>query len=158
MMFVDSHCHLRLADFEDFIKERSSNKPKDFYEIGSIVNRAVSSGVNFMLNIGTQLSDVDDLTRISNEFPNVFRTIGIHPQYAEEHLEKFSPKEMREIFEKICSTKKTIGIGEIGLDYHSDSDREKQQKLFHSQLEFAERFGMPISVIHVTLNRTRWIF
>lgn len=146
MMFVDSHCHLHLEEFKEFIKARGAGKSEDFYTTDAIVSRASLANVNYMLNIGTHLADVDILTEISDKFPNVFRTIGVHPEHAEEHLEKFSQKEMREIFKKCCSSNKTVGIGEIGLDYHSKTSAEKQKELFHMQLEFVEEFEMPISI------------
>lgn len=38
-------------------------------------------------------------------------------------------------------------IGEIGLDYSSTVDRQKQRQVFEAQLEIAERRGLPV-IIH----------
>jgi TatD DNase family protein len=44
--------------------------------------------------------------------------------------------------------KKIFGIGEIGLDYHwMKHSREKQMKLFESQIEIAKKYDLPI-VVH----------
>lgn len=41
-----------------------------------------------------------------------------------------------------------IGIGEIGLDYHYSNENKKQQKeLFRKQLEYAEKYQLPV-VVH----------
>ena len=48
---------------------------------------------------------------------------------------------------KLCEHKKVAAIGEIGLDYHWDIDRDLQKKIFIQQLELAESLKMPV-VIH----------
>lgn len=51
----------------------------------------------------------------------------------------------------IAETESAIGridaIGEIGLDYACKVDRDAQQRIFESQLELAERNGLPV-VLH----------
>lgn len=146
MIFVDSHCHLDLSGFEEFLKPRLAGKTLEYYNVDLLVDRAFQADVKYMLNIGTHLSDVDKLTEISDKFSNVFRSIGIHPEYAEEHCEKFSFDEMREVFRRCCSLDKTVAIGEIGLDYYVSKDVEQQKKIFSLQLELAEEFNLPVSV------------
>lgn len=146
MIFVDSHCHLDLSGFEEFLKPRLAGKTLEYYNVDLLVDRAFQADVKYMLNIGTHLSDVDKLTEISDKFSNVFRSIGIHPEYAKEHCEKFSFDEMREVFRRCCSLDKTVAIGEIGLDYYVSKDVEQQKKIFSLQLELAEEFNLPVSV------------
>ncbi|MBO7537029.1 MAG: TatD family hydrolase [Alphaproteobacteria bacterium] len=146
VIFVDSHCHLDLSGFEEFLKPRLVGKTLEYYDVDLLVDRAFQANVKYMLNIGTHLSDVDKLTEISDRFSNVFRSIGIHPEYAKEHCEKFSFNEMREIFRRCCGLDKTVAIGEIGLDYHVSNDVEQQKKIFSFQLELAEEFNLPVSI------------
>ncbi|MBO7642091.1 MAG: TatD family hydrolase [Alphaproteobacteria bacterium] len=146
VIFVDSHCHLDLSGFEEFLKPRLAGKTLEYYNVDLLVDRAFQADVKYMLNIGTHLSDVDKLTEISDKFSNVFRSIGIHPEYAKEHCEKFSFDEMREIFQRCCGLDKTVAIGEIGLDYHVSNDVEQQKKIFSFQLELAEEFNLPVSI------------
>ena len=146
MIFVDSHCHLDLSGFGEFLKPRLAEKTLEYYDVDLLVDRAFQANVKYMLNIGTHLSDVDKLTEISDRFSNVFRSIGIHPEYAKEHCEKFSFNEMREIFRRCCGLDKTVSIGEIGLDYHVSNDVEQQKKIFSFQLELAEEFNLPVSI------------
>lgn len=152
MMFVDSHCHLDLSGFEKFLESRLAGKTSEYYNVDLLVGRAFQEDVKYMLNIGTHLSDVDKLTEISEKFSNVFRSIGIHPEYAKEHCEKFSFEEMMEIFRRYCCLDKTVAIGEIGLDYHVSNDVEQQKEIFSFQLELAEEFDLPV-VIH---SRDAW--
>ncbi len=63
---------------------------------------------------------------------------GVHPWRAEE----FSPLDLdtKRFKEVEC-------IGEIGLDYSRDIDREQQQRLFEAQLEIAQELNK-IVIIH----------
>lgn len=145
-MLIDSHCHLSFSGFDSFLKTRLADKTPEYYSVDLLVDRAVRANVKYMVNIGTHLSDVDHIAKISEKFPNVFRSIGIHPEYAKEHYEKFSFDEMRRIFRKHCEKEKTVAIGEIGLDYYLSDTKEEQKKIFHFQLEIAEEFGLPVSI------------
>lgn len=77
---------------------------------------------------------------ISKKSELILPFIGIHPGKTEEKIES--------ILELIEKNKQTIaGIGEIGLDTtYENSNFSKQEKLFKSQLEIAEKLGKPISI------------
>ena len=145
-MLIDSHCHLSFSGFDSFLISRLADKTPEYYSVDLLVDRAVRAGVRYMINIGTHLSDVEQIAKISEKFPNVFRSIGIHPEYAKEHSEKFSFNDMRRIFRKHCEKVNTVAIGEIGLDYYLSDAKEDQKKIFHFQLELAEEFELPVSI------------
>ncbi len=145
-MLVDSHCHLSFSGFDSFLKTRLADRIPEYYAVDLLLERASQAGVKYIVNIGTHLSDVDLIAKISDKFPNVFRSIGIHPEYAKEHYEKFSFDEMRKIFRNHCEKEKTVAIGEIGLDYYISDARDEQKKILHFQLEIAEEFGLPVSI------------
>lgn len=146
MILADSHCHLSFSGFKDFIEARIGDRSLDYYSDECIVERAKQAGVKYIINISTHLSEVEQLTAIAEQFPKVFGTVGIHPEYAKEHLDKFSINEMRQIFHEYCSKEKIVAIGEIGLDYFRDNSKEEQKKIFSFQLEMAEEYNLPISV------------
>lgn len=153
MVFVDSHCHLDFSGFGAFLESRLAGRTLEYYDIDLLINRASQANVKYMLNVGTHLSDVEKHTEISEKFSNIFRSVGIHPEYAKEHCEKFSFDKMREIFRKYCFLNKTVAIGEIGLDYHINNDVEQQKDIFSFQLELAEEFNLPV-IIH---SRDAWM-
>ena len=41
---------------------------------------------------------------------------------------------------------KIVAIGEIGLDYHYDYDKEVQKRIFKEQLDLAQKYNLPIIV------------
>ncbi len=80
---------------------------------------------NFV-NIHTHTPSQSDLT---------ITTVGIHPWDAEEHdLANIDEKKALET--QIMSAQ---AVGEIGLDYAAEVDREAQQELFVAQLKLAKK-------------------
>jgi TatD DNase family protein len=69
-------------------------------------------------------------------------TLGIHPWQIGNHI-----LQDLEILEQKIINLKPIGIGEIGLDYHIDTNRSIQIEFFKSQLNLAQRYNLPV-VIH----------
>lgn len=61
---------------------------------------------------------------------------GVHPWSAE-------GADILQAFEYL-STAPLMAIGEIGLDYSSQVDRQKQKQIFEAQLEIAEKRGLPV--------------
>ncbi|GHU16577.1 hypothetical protein FACS189472_01940 [Alphaproteobacteria bacterium] len=131
MYYVDSHCHLNLKKFSKVAEASSSGD----YSIDAIVERAKNAGVEYILNIGTELSDIEEMQSISMSYDNVFHTIGIHPLEAQKHHQQYSLDEISRIIKANCNDEKCVGIGEIGLDYYYTKESAKEQKeLFELQL------------------------
>ena len=123
-MFIDTHCHLfneYYENIEDVINEMKNNI-------------MITSGCNNESN-----KEVIDLV---NKYDNVYGVIGIHP----EEIANVSEEDFRYI-ENNLNNSKIIGIGEIGLDYHYDYDRDLQKELFIRQIEIAKKYNKTI-VIH----------
>ena len=122
-MIVDTHCHLNND-------ENSIKKIKKMEN-----NIIIVSGYNKESN-----KTVIELCKL---FPNVYGTIGIHP----EELYDFNEENLKFIEENL-NNKKIVGIGEIGLDYHYSKDEiDKQKELFIFQLNLARKYNKTV-VIH----------
>lgn len=129
MLVVDSHCHL---DFEGM----EENLP-------GVIARAEEAGVGLMVSISSRVARFENLSRIADQNPNIFCTVGTHPHNAHEELEVTA-----EQLAALAQHPKCVGIGEVGLDYHYDlSPREAQAKGFHVHIEAARQTGLPL-VIH----------
>ncbi|MFI3303180.1 MAG: TatD family hydrolase [Rikenellaceae bacterium] len=70
-------------------------------------------------------------------------TLGIHPWNAENHT--LADGEVRRDFESQIDT--VEAVGEIGLDFAADVDRDEQEKLFILQLKLAKKHRKPV-VLH----------
>ncbi|MCL4364826.1 TatD family hydrolase [Candidatus Marsarchaeota archaeon] len=121
---VDAHCHLDL--FPDPLLA---------------VKDAVYGGVSTMITAGG--SRISSLSAISiADGLNVFAVIGIDPQGAEN-----DSNFVDEIVGLIKSNRNVVGIGEIGLDYGVNVNKELQRQVFEEQIEKAKALDVPI-VIH----------
>lgn len=127
-MFIDVHAHLNDEKFEN---------------VESIVENALSEKVNKIITAGFDISSSRKNLEIASRFPNVFATIGIHPEMVDE-LEK----DYLEVLKEMSKNKKVVAIGEIGLDYHfKDDNKELQKEIFVKQIELANFLDLPV-VVH----------
>lgn len=127
-MLVDSHCHL------DYFSED---------EILDVLERARQAGVGDMVSIGVRMSQVPQTVAMVNRFPQVWGTVGVHPQNVGEAA-------LAEVEDIVAATDpaKIIGIGESGLDYFYDkAPRDVQQESFRRHIRASQRTGLPL-VIH----------
>ena len=125
-MLVDSHCHL-----------------ENNQEIENIIARAKSSGVNLILDAGSNLDNLNNHLDICNRFEGVYTAAGVHPHQALE----FDNLMIDEIV-KAADNDKVIAIGEAGLDYFYDfAPKEAQIKLFEKNIKASQETGKPL-IIH----------
>lgn len=128
-MYIDTHLHLSNED----------------YNIDEVIKRAKASDVNYFITGGTNkennLCDIE----LSKKYEEVYITLGFHPEYADIITEEDIKLLESQIVE---NSKKVVGIGEIGLDYHYGKEaKEKQIWLLKKQLELAKKYHLPV-VIH----------
>lgn len=129
MEFIDSHCHL---DYD--------YAPKS---AGDLVREAHAAGITHLVTIGTEMPRLAEMVKISEAFPNVYHTVGIHPHEAKDVTDADIAT-----LEAAARHPKCRAIGEIGLDYYYDhSPREPQIKSLNAQLDLALRVKLPI-VVH----------
>lgn len=124
-MMIDTHCHILKEDYED--QEEVIKKMKD----------------NIIIVSGASPHDTDEIIKLIEKYPNVYGTIGIHPEFASTYK-----KEDLDKIENYLNHKKIVGIGEIGLDYHYGKENvEFQKELFIKQIKLANKYNKTI-VIH----------
>ena len=56
------------------------------------------------------------------------------------------PENHIKILEEMRLNNKIVALGEIGLDYHYDYDKEVQKRIFKEQLDLAQKYNLPIIV------------
>ncbi len=128
MELIDSHCHLYALE-QASTEQIISNAEKAF--IKEIVCIGASNGYQ---------SATDSVT-LSQKFPNVFATIGIHPHCSG----KF--QEIKKL-EHLADNPKVVAIGETGLDFFRDwAPVENQYQVFRDTIAFAKNHKKPL-IIH----------
>jgi len=112
-------------------------------ERDGVLARAAAAGVGEMVTIGTRLGQSRALIDLAKARPNVWCTVGLHPNNAGDEETPTA-----EAIASLASDKKVIGIGESGLDYfHKRGPRAKQQASFREHIQAARMTGLPL-VIH----------
>ena len=128
-MLVDSHCHL---DFPDLSRR-----------LTEIFERMRQNDVGCAVCIGVNLEDFPGVLALAEAHPNLYATVGVHPEYADVE----EPEEARLI--DLARHPKVIAIGETGLDYHWQKDRpEWQRDRFRRHIRAAIVTGKPL-VVHM---------
>ena len=124
-MFIDTHCHLT-----------------DEYDGGvdALISRAKDNGVDAMICATAEGYDIKPALKIAETHNNIFVTCGIHPEHSDLNPNDF-------LHQEILNHPRVIGVGEIGLDYHYNTEtRDAQIKLFETQLEIAHKYDLPVAI------------
>jgi len=135
MKFFDSHAH--------YYDERFSAE----YEGGAseAVQKSREAGCVGVLNAGTNELTSKICLDLAEKDDFFYASVGIHPEDCEA-LTGTVDEEVDKI-RQLLRHPKAVAIGEIGLDYHWDIDREIQKKYFIAQLDLARETKMPV-IIH----------
>ena len=129
MGFIDTHCHLNDASYED---------------VASIVEECRNQNIEKMICIGFDLPSSIRAVELANTYDIVYAAVGIHPDEADSYNEDVE----KQLEELALNNKKVVAIGEIGLDYYWDkASHDVQQNVFRKQIELARRLNLPI-IIH----------
>jgi TatD DNase family protein len=127
-MFVDSHCHLELEEYDD---------DRDL-----AIERALSTGVSQMLTVATESKYFPKLVEIMDSHPSIYGAVGLHPHSASDYSDAFEAT-----VRKLAKHPKIVGYGEIGLDfYRNHSPRDVQLSVFRRQVELAQTLSLPVIV------------
>lgn len=112
-----------------------------------IVTKTHAHNIEKMMTISTNPHNLDEVIAITEAFPNIYCTQGLHPHEGKEWNAEVKAHVIRNLSDK-GKNKKILAVGEIGLDfYYSKSPREEQLQAFEEQLQIACDFNLPV-VIH----------
>jgi len=128
-MFIDTHTHLSLNDYDN---------------LDLVIKSAKSNGVKYLVVSCCSKDSIVEGLELLKEYNNIFLTVGFHPS----EINGYTEEDLRWLVEISKNNKQIVGIGEIGLDYfYSKDNKEKQKLLFQKQLEIASFLKLPV-VIH----------
>lgn len=129
MEFFDSHAHYNDERFEENRDE--------------LIKEIYSEGITKIVNAGYSLESSKKAIEIADNYDFMYTTAGISPN----DIDDFKEEYLNEIKE-LAENKKVVAIGEIGLDYHWNTENKDLQKyVFISQIKIANELKLPI-VIH----------
>jgi TatD DNase family protein len=126
---IDTHAHLDSTQFDEDRDE--------------IINNSIQNGIKFIINPAVNFESCKKIIDLANQHESIYVCLGIHPHDAKEYNDA-----MMSDIEDLLNSKKVVGVGEIGLDYHYNFSPKEQQKLvFREFLRLAKRKSLPV-VIH----------
>jgi len=127
-MYIDTHCHLDLPDFEN--------------DREIIIEKARKEKI-LIINVGINLESSIKSIELAHKYKNIFTTVGIHPN----EVKNISLSDINQL-KKLAKNEKVVGIGETGIDYHYSKDfSDKQKDFFSAQIEIAGELNLPL-IIH----------
>ena len=127
-MIFDTHAHY---DDEAFDDDREQ-----------LLERMRNRGVEYIVNIGASMQSCKSTIGLVRRFPYVYGALGVHPDEVAELTEDDYQWLERSIYKP-----KIVAVGEIGLDYHWNDNREQQIEAFERQMDIARQADLPI-VVH----------
>lgn len=146
-MLIDTHAHVNFAAFKE--------------DAESTIKRALDEGVQVVL-VGSQIDTSREAVAMAEKFKaGVYAVVGIHPvhtysQELDEEETHFKTREEQfdyELYKKLASSPKVIGIGECGLDYYrlpTDGDhqaiKKTQADAFVEQIKLAKELNKTLMI------------
>lgn len=148
-MLIDTHAHVNFNAFKN--------------DADDVIRRSLASGT-WMILVGSEIKTSKRALEYSNKYEKgVYAAVGLHPMHTHEQkaggddydfttrCEEFSC----DVYEKLAQFKKTVAVGEIGLDYYhidiknpgASAIKQKQKEIFERQLELANNLKLPV-IIH----------
>ncbi len=148
-MLIDTHAHVNFNAFKD--------------DADDVIRRSLASDT-WMILVGSEVKTSKRALECANKYEKgVYAAVGLHPMRTHEQkvggddydftarCEEFS----YDVYEKLAQFKKTVAVGEIGLDYYhvdiknpgAPAIKQKQKEIFERQLELAKNLKLPV-IIH----------
>ncbi len=127
-LLVDSHCHI------DF--------PELSQGVDAVVKSMAEHRIGHALCVSVNLEDFPRVLAVAERFPNVFASVGVHPDATD------GAEPTAEQLVALADHPKIVAIGETGLDYYRHPELAPvQQARFRAHIQAANTTGKPL-IIH----------
>ena len=126
---IDSHCHLIFENFENDLEE--------------VVQRLRLKGVKKLVHACCELDEIPKLKKISQEFDEIYYSVGLHPLEAK----KWNQSSISLLRRSAQQDRRVVAIGELGLDFFKSENKTQQIDALLPQMELAYELELPV-IIH----------
>ena len=127
LVFGDAHTHLNQYGGE---------------ELDGILRRSDAAGIGFVVCAGTTLESTRSCIGLTEQYPQFYAGVGIHPMEAREPVDDGVYAELEALAR---DNAKVVCISEIGLDFMPDSPPYPvQDQVFRAQIRLARSLQLPI--------------
>ncbi len=137
---IDVHCHLNFHKFDE--------------DVDTVIKDAYDKGVTTIVNTGTSIPSSRKTVELAQKYDNLYAIVGIHPHHADKSDVEFEgelhPDWLVEL-EKLASSPKVIGIGEVGMDFWNYRTNgivaeDLQEDAFRKQIELSIKLSLPLQI------------
>ena len=130
MKLFDIHAHIGLI-YDDPIEQLR------------VIQQAKLAGVARIMSINNSLMDFEKVYNNLKAMPGIYHAVGVAPS------EVTNPgADWINTIEKALELPRVVAVGETGLDYYKEFGNKRSQiELFITQLEIAQKHGLPV-IIH----------
>lgn len=123
---IDTHSHI---NFDEYLEN-----------FDLFLNNLKLNDIEKVIIPGVEPSCFAQITELCSKYEMLYSAIGVHPSEWRNYDE--------DLILKYLSHKKTVALGEIGLDFYYGADeKEEQKEILYKQLEIAQKCNLPV-IIH----------
>ena len=128
---IDTHCHIDDPQYAD--------------NIDLFLQTQQQADVNYILVPGVDASSIQSIGQLVDRYPDyLFPALGLHPENIQDDWQTQLDAIHDELFHP---HRHYIAIGEIGLDYHTDTSRkQEQQDVLNTQMQWADQLHLPVMI------------
>lgn len=127
----DTHSHYNDEAF-DFDREE-------------VLKSLPSQNIFAVIDNGGNVKSSQKAVELSKKYPYIYAAVGFHPEYL--NNEKVDLNFLVSQLENLINNEKVVAVGEIGLDYHFNSDnKDIQKEVFEEQIKVAIEHNLPVIV------------
>lgn len=132
MKLFDSHCHLNDEKFNEDREE--------------LILKLNNEGVEKLVTEGYSLESSKESINLANRYNFIYATIGISPNDIPDNINGIK-EEIDQLNELYRTSEKIVAVGEIGLDYHWNTEnKDLQRYAFIEQIKLANKLELPIQI------------
>jgi len=114
--------------------------------IDDYIQAAIKVGVEHMLCVSTRLETLPQIFAIAKQYPQISCSVGIHP------TEVVEVEPSIDQLVNLANQQQVVAIGETGLDYYRQFDKQTQHQRFQSHISVAKLVNKPL-IIHTRSAR-----
>ena len=139
LRWIDTHCHL---DAPEFAHDRQA-----------VRERARTESVQLCVLPAVEAANFDAVRALAHANGDAY-ALGIHPLYTPQARDGDLTL-LDDMLRERIDDPRLVAVGEIGIDHFVPGlDRERQEFFYRSQLQIAQRFGLPV-ILHVRRSADR---
>jgi len=115
-----------------FMIDTHAHLDSTFCDISRVV------GLEAVILSGSNIENSKNNLLLAQKYPHLYPAVGIHPQEIADDIN---------LLEDLANNSNLVAIGECGLEFVGQVDKEKQELYFRKQIELAQKYKKPL-IIH----------